>query len=265
VRRPLPAPGSRWAPRGSDPVSPRLGAMPPLRHRRPVLHLHPAVHPRPAVQLHPAVWRLAPIVLALALAGALAGCARHGSSGAAAQTPSSEAAAASGFEGGLLPAGLKPREFTLTDQYGQRTSLSDFRGGVVILAFLYSTSKSAAPLIGQQIRGALDELSLERQRPAVPALAVSVDPAGDTPARVRAFLHATSLTGRLRYLTGGLARLRAVWRAYRVVPASAGERAYERGAFVALLDRRGAERVEIPLEQLTPEALAHDVRKLEAL
>jgi cytochrome oxidase Cu insertion factor (SCO1/SenC/PrrC family) len=209
--------------------------------------------------------RRAPILLGLALVGLLAGCAHRESGGAAAQMPNSRAAGASEFDGGLLPAGLKPHEFTLTDQRGRAISLSDFRGRVVILAFLYSTSKTAAPLIGQQIRGALDELSLERDRPAVPALAISVDPAGDTRARVRAYLRATSLTARLEYLTGDLARLRALWRAYRVVPASAGERAYERGAFVLLLDRAGSVRVEVPLEELTPEVLARDVRALEAL
>jgi hypothetical protein len=61
----------------------------------------------------------------------------------------------------------------------------------------------------------------------------------------------------------GAARLRPVWRAYSAVPASASAVAYERGAFVLLLDQEGAPRVELPIEELTPEALAHDVRKLE--
>ena len=30
-----------------------------------------------------------------------------------------------------------------------------------------------------------------------------------------------------------------------------------------LLDQEGAPRVELPVEELTPEALAHDVRRLE--
>ena len=47
------------------------------------------------------------------------------------------------------------------------------------------------------------------------------------------------------------------------MPAAAGPQAYEAGAFVVVLDRAGAARVEFPLEELTPEALAHDVRKLE--
>ena len=54
-----------------------------------------------------------------------------------------------------------------------------------------------------------------------------------------------------------------MWRAYAVAPASAGAVAYERGAFVLLLDKEGAPRVEFPVEELTPEGLVHDVRKLE--
>ncbi|HEV3321543.1 MAG TPA: SCO family protein [Solirubrobacteraceae bacterium] len=199
-------------------------------------------------------------VAALALAS-LPGC--SGGSGGSAGTTSTAAAAAgapseTGYDGALLPGNLRPRGFTLTDQDGRRVSLSDFKGKVTILAFVYTTSKTTAPLIAQQIRGALEELPA-----GTPAVAISLDPAGDTPARVRAFLHAASLKGRMEYLTGSAAQLRPVWRAYAAVPASAGAVAYERGAFVLLLDREGAPRVEFPVEELTPEALAHDVRKLE--
>jgi protein SCO1 len=202
---------------------------------------------------------LTPAVLALALGIALPGCGHkaEGGSGAPASTPG--AVSASGFDGALLPAGPRAPEVELSDQSGHPFSLQSLRGQIAILAFLSSTSKRVGPLIAQQIRGALDELA----RP-VAAVAISIDPGADTPAHVRAFLRASALTGRVRYLTGNEQQLRAVWRAYRVVPASAGEAAFERGAFVLLLDRRGAARVELPLEQLTPEALAHDIGKLAA-
>jgi protein SCO1/2 len=207
---------------------------------------------------------LVSLVALVAVATALTGCADSSGSptGASSEASPPGTATDTGLEGGLLPAGVQPHAFTLTDQYGRRVALSSFRGKVVILAFLYSTSRATAPLIAQQIRGALDEL--QPHTASVSALAVSVDPTADTPARVRSFLRATSLTGRLEYLTGSAAQLRALWRAYRVVPASAGEGAYERGAFVLLLDEAGNERVNFSLEELTPEGLAHDVRKLEA-
>jgi hypothetical protein len=80
---------------------------------------------------------------------------------------------------------------------------------------------------------------------------------------VHRFLAQVSLTGRVRYLTGSPGRLRAVWRAYRIAPASAGAAAFQRRASVLLVDRRGRERVLFGLEQLTPESLAHDIGRLD--
>jgi cytochrome oxidase Cu insertion factor (SCO1/SenC/PrrC family) len=114
-------------------------------------------------------------------------------------------------------------------------------------------------LMAQQIRGALDELG-----PGVATLLVSVSPTADTPAHVGAFLRKVSLAGRVSYLTGSQRLLSGIWHSYRIVPASAGESAYARSASVFLLDRRGRERVLFQLEQLTPESLAHDVRRLES-
>jgi protein SCO1/2 len=203
------------------------------------------------------------VLLAAALAlVAAAGCA-GGTSGAghSAAPSSSDQASSTGFDGALLPGGTTAPGFILTDQDRRRVSLSGLQGRVAILAFLSCASGTTAPLIADPWRAGQWNQSPHSRR--VPALAVSVDPAGDTPACVRAFLRRTSLTGRLEYLTGAPARLRAVWRAYGVVPASAGEGAYERAAFVLLLDRTGTRRVEFGLEQLTPEGLAHDIRKLQ--
>jgi protein SCO1/2 len=171
--------------------------------------------------------------------------------------PSSNPPAGSGFDGAALPAGPPARDFTLTDQSGRSVSLRDFRGRVTILAFLYSTCRSACVLIAQQIRGALDEL-----RHPIPVLIVSADPSADTPASVRRFLAQMSLSGRVEYLTAPLARLRPVWAAYGIVPATRGRAAFDRYASVLLLDRRGSPRVLFESEQLTPEALSHDIGRL---
>lgn len=196
-----------------------------------------------------------PLAIALLLALSSGGCSGGSSSGS---SSSSASAATTGFDGAALPIGGRGRDFTLMDPSGRRVSLHDYRGRVTILTFLYSSCRMACMVIAQQIRGALDELG-----PNVAAVAVSVDPAADTPARVRAFLERVSLSGRLLYLTGSRAQLEPVWRAYRVVPASAGEAAYASAAPVLLLDRDGRPRVLFELEQLTPESIAHDARKLE--
>jgi protein SCO1/2 len=138
-------------------------------------------------------------------------------------------------------------------------SLADLRGGVTMLAFLSTNCAPGCVLVAQQIRGALDELS-----PAPAVLLVSVDPAADTPARVARFLARVSLTGRVHFLSGPASALGPIWRAYGVRTPSAGRSAFEQSLEVRLIDRSGHERVIFGLEQLTPEGLAHDVRKLGA-
>ncbi|HEX4482357.1 MAG TPA: SCO family protein [Solirubrobacteraceae bacterium] len=196
------------------------------------------------------------VLSAIALAGCSGGSSSGSSTAASATSPAS-VPGAGGFDGAAIPAGAPAPNFTLTDQHGANVSLASFRGKVTILAFPYSTCGDACVVIAEQIRGALDELAQP-----VPVLLISADPQADTPARVSRFLTRTSLTGRVHYLTGSLAQLRPIWRSFRVVPASAGTAAFDNSASVFLLDRDGRERVIFQLEQLTPEALAHDLRKL---
>jgi protein SCO1/2 len=197
-------------------------------------------------------------VLALGLAVVLDNTGDHAARGPSSSSSSTPGGATqtADFDGAPLPP-APARGFTLTDQYGRRVSLSDYRGQVVILTFLATSQAGASGLIAQQIRGALDDLD----RP-VPALAVSAAPGADSPARVRAFLNSVSLGGRMRYLMGTPAQLAPVWHAYRVIPNPASRAAFERFASVLLIDPAGDERVEFGVEQLSPEGLAHDVEKL---
>ncbi len=163
----------------------------------------------------------------------------------------------SGFEGAALPPGTLAPPFALTDQRGRTVALSDYRGRVVVLAFVYARCGAPCMLVAQQVRGALDELATP---PAVVFL--SAAPRRDDPASVAAFLARASLTGRVEYLSGPPAPLRAALRAYRVTPARPGAR-FEPPASLALVDGAGHERVLFGLEQLTPESLAHDIRALQ--
>ena len=199
--------------------------------------------------------RAGAVLATLLLTALLAGCSTGSSTSSSSAV--ARAAGASGFEGAALPAAVLAPAFTLADQHGRPVSLAGQRGQVAIVAFVYSTCGATCVVIAQQIRGALDELGR-----AVPVLLISADPAADTPARVGRFLSRVSLSGRVSYLSGSPAQLRAVWRGFHVVGASADHAAFERTASVFLIDRAGRQRVIYQLQQLTPEALAHDVRKL---
>ncbi len=208
------------------------------------------------------------VALALALAVFLAGS-RHSHDGGTSRLTASvegsgegaggpEAVSSTGFDGAALPASLTVHDFALVDQQGQRVSLGSLRGHVTVLAFPYSTCGATCVVIADQIRGALEELPHP-----VPVVFISADPTADTRTRIERFLAQVGLSGRVHYLSGSQAQLAPVWRAYKVVPASAGRSAFDRYASVMLLDRSGHERVVYGLEQLTPEALVHDIRKLQ--
>jgi protein SCO1/2 len=160
-----------------------------------------------------------------------------------------------GFAGALRPPQVPPMDFALRDQDGRLASLRAYRGRPVILTFLYSTCQNTCPIIADQIRGALDDLGRN-----VPALAVSVDPARDTPDTAKHFLLRHSVYGRLRFLLGSHARLAPIWRAYGIRPQS---KAYEHSAYVLVIGKDGRQRVGFPVSELTPEGLAHDVNVLQ--
>jgi protein SCO1 len=163
----------------------------------------------------------------------------------------------SGFVGALRPPGIPPQDFRLTDQDGEPVALSDFRGQVVALTFLYTTCEDTCPITASQIRGALDDLGED-----VPVLAVSVDPASDTPARARRFLLDQRMTRRMSFLLGSRDELAPVWKAYGIQPQSRGKEAFDHSAYVVLIDRQGRQRIGHPVEKLRPEGLAHDLRVL---
>jgi len=160
------------------------------------------------------------------------------------------------FAGAIRPPGARAPAFRLRDQDGAAVSMADYRGKPVVMTFVYSTCEDTCPGQMQSIRAALDRLGEE-----VPVLAVSVDPRGDTPARARRFLLEQRMTGRARFLLGSRAELEPVWKGYGIAP-QRGE--LDHSAYVVLVDARGLQRIGFPASQLTPEALAHDLRALTA-
>jgi cytochrome oxidase Cu insertion factor (SCO1/SenC/PrrC family) len=195
-------------------------------------------------------------VLAIALVLAIVLGDGHGGSSPSPSTPGADHNG--DFAGAAFPPGVHGYDFTLTNQRGQRVSLSAYHGKVVVLAFLFSSCRTCV-LVADQVRGALDEVEGTR---GVATIFVSTNPRADTRASVSRFLSETSLSGRVEYLTGTPRELQPIWKAYAIPPVSAGKYASEEGSTVLLIDHNGAERVGFGLEQIAPESLAHDIRLL---
>lgn len=167
------------------------------------------------------------------------------------------AGSTSPFKGALMPRGVRAPDFELRDEEGRPISMRGLRGTPVIATFLYTSCKDTCPLEAQQIRGALDELGDVGR--TIPALAIAVDPPRDTPGRARRFLLEQRATGRIRFVLGTRAQLAPVWRGFAIQPQTAET---EHQARVVIIDGKGFQRVGYPGQELTPEALAHDVRVL---
>jgi protein SCO1 len=159
-----------------------------------------------------------------------------------------------GWAGFIRPPGAMAPDFALRDQDGELATMAEYRGRPVAVTFVYSTCEDTCPALVDQVRGALDDTGSD-----IPLLAVSVDPSGDTPTSARRFLNERRMTGRARFLLGDERALAPVWNGYGVQPQTGR---LDHSATVVLVDAQGRQRVGFPHDQLTPEALAHDLQRL---
>jgi protein SCO1 len=147
-------------------------------------------------------------------------------------------------------------DFTLRDQKARVVRLSAERGKVVMITFLYTHCPDLCPLTAAHIKAALDRLGSRRK--GVVALAVTVDPRGDTKTAIRAYTRAHRLPSEFHYLTGSRRALERIWRLYNVTPVRQGGPDPDHTLYILLLDRKGKTRVLFDaLAQPTP--IAHDL------
>ncbi len=157
--------------------------------------------------------RGAAIALVLALFAVLAAAAAVASSGSKSAPPASSLANNPALDPGTALNRPAP-DFTLTDQFGRRVSLGSFRGRVVVLSFNDSECTTICPLTTTAMLDAKRSLGAAGSR--VQLLGVDANPRAIA---TRDVLSYSALHGMMRqwhFLTGSLAQLRAVWRAYGI-------------------------------------------------
>lgn len=161
-----------------------------------------------------------------------------------------------GTELGAAPA----PDFTLSDVLtGADLSLSSLRPQVVVLSFLYTHCPDTCPLTAERFREAQAALGADATR--VEFVAVSVDPAGDTAASVRAFSEDHRLSQRWHYLTGSRTHLSGVWALYGIGVVDNGTAVVPHNDALYLLDAQGRERL-LMHSSAQSETLASNLRVL---
>jgi len=151
--------------------------------------------------------------------------------------------------------------FTLTDgRNAEPLALASLRGKVVVLSFLYTRCPDVCPLTAEQFRVTQDALGDDADD--VVFLAVSTDPANDTPQATQDFSRAHRLDRGWHYLIGSRAQLANVWSAYGIVATpDPGLPTVTHTDAVYLIDRQGRERVLLRTDALD-ESLLHDIKIL---
>lgn len=196
-------------------------------------------------------------LLALLMAAVLAGCGGGSSSSNSAQTVTSVPG------GDAVPAHPAP-PIALTDYRGRKVSLAGLKGKPVLVAFLYTHCHDLCPLVAANTHAAYSMLKPGAVRPVF--LAVSVDPAHDTPASAAKFNREHRTTGEIDWLLGSHAELLRVWNAWGVVPVRRANNpeVIEHGAEIYGVDPQGNIRVLFPVEA-KPAALAKGMERLGEL
>jgi protein SCO1 len=164
------------------------------------------------------------------------------------------------YRGSEPPGEMKLPRFALRDYTGDLVRSDGVRGKVVVLTLLDSQCEDACPVIAREVALTVDALT-RAEREAVEAIAISTDPAEDTPASIRTFLGRQRALGRLRFLDGDERELRRLWSALGVLSSLESGKDDLHSGPVRVYDRRGVwVTTQHPGVDLTPRNLAHDIR-----
>jgi protein SCO1/2 len=201
-------------------------------------------------------------LLALVLvAGAVALVAIGGSTGSKARAQ----ALADHFDAAAVLEPAKPAPaLSLHNYFGQPVNIASYRGKAVLVTFLYTSCPDVCPLITSDLRVALNLMG-PKTASKVQIIAVSVDPRGDTPKAVAAFLARHGMTGRMQYLIGSAKELGPVWKAWGVgAERDAAEPQFINHTGIVYGVTGSGKRLTLYASSFQPSEIAHDVPLLAA-
>jgi protein SCO1 len=155
------------------------------------------------------------LVVVVVIAGGFALVADGGKSKSSGAKTQSTAATGEFHATGLLSPPRTAPPIDLRNYLGQRVNIDQYRGKVLLVTFLYTNCPDVCPLITANLHSVLGLLG-PKEAAKVQIIAVSVDPRGDTPKAVGAFLARHEMTGKMQYLVGSASELAKVWSAWGV-------------------------------------------------
>jgi protein SCO1/2 len=165
-------------------------------------------------------------------------------------------------DGEILPRIGPAPVFALTNQDGQRTSLSALRGKVVAITFIYTTCVDTCPLLTAKMASLQGRLGRDFG-PRVQFLFITVDPARDTPAVLKRYSESHGAQGAgWAFLTGTPFEIRAVAKHYGVSYRKTSRGEVDHTFLTSLVDQDGILRVQYLGVRFDPNELLRDLQTL---
>jgi protein SCO1/2 len=161
-----------------------------------------------------------------------------------------------------LPKIAPAPEFTLISQDGAQVSLTDLRGKVVAVTFIYTLCTDTCPVLTPMMSFVQDRLGPDFGT-KIAFVSVTVDPKRDTPEVLKEYAQAfgANLAG-WAFLTGAPDTIREVTRRYGVFAAKTADGDVDHSFLTSVIDPRGVLRVQYLGARFDPEEFRRDLLSL---
>jgi protein SCO1/2 len=161
-----------------------------------------------------------------------------------------------------LPRIAPAPDFTLTSQDGAQVSLTDLRGKVVAVTFIYTRCTDTCPILTPMMSFVQDRLGGDFGK-KIAFVSITVDPERDTPDVLKAYAQAfgANLDG-WAFLTGAAEPIRDVTRSYGVFAAKTADGNVDHSFLTSVIDPNGILRVQYLGARFDPEEFRRDLLSL---
>ena len=161
-----------------------------------------------------------------------------------------------------LPEIAPAPEFTLTSQDNAQVALTDLRGKVVAVTFIYTFCVDTCPVLTPMMSFIQDQLGADFGA-KIAFVSITVDPERDTPEVLKEYAQAfgANLAG-WSFLTGPSDAIRDVTRRYGVFASKSTDGNVDHTFLTSIVDRRGILRVQYIGARFDPDEFRRDLLSL---
>lgn len=153
-------------------------------------------------------------------------------------------------------------QFALTTQDRQALKLSDLRGKVVAVTFIFTTCKDTCPVLTAKLVGVQRKLTGPTDADIAFA-AISLTPKHDTPEVLKHYAQAhTADLNRWSFLTGDAKQIRTLAKQYGIYVKDKATDDVDHGFLTSLVDRDGVIRVQYMGVRFSVDEMLADLRAL---